>query len=290
MMIEKLEGGTRMKGDVKKTLPKKPLISIITIVYNGDKYLECTINSVINQKYDNIEYIIIDGGSKDNSIKIMQKYNDKISYWISEPDNGIYDAWNKGLAQSNGDIIGILNADDWYNDNIFEDIVNKFLEVNEYFIYFGNMQMITDIDKKLFIKQSNFNDLKARMSVNYPTVFLSKDIYKERIFNDTFKITGDYEFFLYLYKLSKVNNLNIINVNKVITNMRIEGVSDKLISLIKVISEDYKARKIHLSMYNSILYLIRDILFKLPKKIIKYIIGYSKFNYLLEERIKNKFK
>ena len=92
-------------------------ISIITVVFNGKKTIKDTINSVLSQTYKNIEYIIIDGNSNDGTIEIIKSYGDKISHFISESDNGIYDAMNKGIKLSTGDIVGILNSDDFYIDN-----------------------------------------------------------------------------------------------------------------------------------------------------------------------------
>src|SRR5512133_3088942 len=88
----------------------RPLISIITVVYNGIKTIEQTIQSVINQPYPNKEYIIIDGGSTDGTVEVIRKYKSDLAYWISERDNGIYDAMNKGIALAKGELIGILNA------------------------------------------------------------------------------------------------------------------------------------------------------------------------------------
>ena len=89
---------------------KKPLVSIITVVFNGEKYLEQTIKSVINQTYKNIEYLIIDGGSSDGTLDIVKKYEKQLSNWISEPDKGLYDAMNKGIKRAKGEIIGIYHT------------------------------------------------------------------------------------------------------------------------------------------------------------------------------------
>src|SRR5439155_13950516 len=105
------------------TARQTPLVSIITIVYNREAYLEQAINSVLQQSYPNIEYIVIDGGSTDNSVSIIKKYASKIQYWVSEPDNGIADAFNKGLMKANGNIIGFINADDWYEPIAVEKAV-----------------------------------------------------------------------------------------------------------------------------------------------------------------------
>ena len=103
------EGGKRF---FNKRFKKKPFFSIITVVYNSEKYLEETIKSVFNQSFKNFEYIIIDGGSSDGTYRIIKKYEKKIDYWISEKDNGIYDAFNKGMNLSSGKYIGIVNSDD----------------------------------------------------------------------------------------------------------------------------------------------------------------------------------
>jgi len=97
-----------------------PLISIITVVLNGEKFLEGAIKSVLSQTYQNFEYIIIDGGSYDRSIEIIKKYANEKTFWISEPDKGISDAFNKGISKARGEVIGLLNYDDWYEKNTLE--------------------------------------------------------------------------------------------------------------------------------------------------------------------------
>lgn len=106
------EGGLRAKGLYKQFTPEKPLISVITVVFNGERYLEQTIQSVINQPHANLEYIIIDGGSEDRTLDIIKQYEDRIDYWISESDRGIYDAMNKGNTAALGSHTWHINADD----------------------------------------------------------------------------------------------------------------------------------------------------------------------------------
>ena len=118
-----------------------PLISIITVSYNAVKTIEDTILSVINQTYPNIEYIIIDGGSTDGTLDIIKKYQDKITYWVSEPDKGIYDAMNKGIAKANGELIGIINADDWYELDAVQNVVLEFNNTRPA-IYHGGLNIV----------------------------------------------------------------------------------------------------------------------------------------------------
>ena len=118
---------------------KNPKITIITVVKNGEKYLEKNIKSLINQSYQNYEHIIIDGLSKDKSLEIAKKYKDKIYKIISEKDNGIYDAMNKGIKNATGDIIGILNSDDHYNVDALEIVKTYFENKQDIDFLFGSV-------------------------------------------------------------------------------------------------------------------------------------------------------
>jgi glycosyltransferase involved in cell wall biosynthesis len=122
------EGGLRTRGLFKNPQRNKPIISIVTVVYNGDKFLEETIQSVLSQTYDNVEYIIIDGGSNDGTLDIIKKYEHAIDYWVSEKDNGMYSALSKGLSMVTGDIVGYLNAGDLLFRaalEVVEDVMSK---------------------------------------------------------------------------------------------------------------------------------------------------------------------
>ena len=153
----------------------QPLVSIITIVYNGENYLEQAINSVVQQSYQNIEYIIIDGGSTDQSISIIKKYESKIRAWISEPDKGIADAFNKGLARASGDVIGFINADDWYEPDAVQKVVEN---INGADIVYGDLRLWRD--KKVdFIVEGDHMHLEDEMTLNHPTVFVRKLVYDQ---------------------------------------------------------------------------------------------------------------
>ncbi len=111
-------------------------ISIITITYNSEKTLDDTIKSVLSQNYNDIEYIIVDGNSKDSTIDIVKSYGDKISKFVSEKDSGIYDAMNKGLHLATGDVVGILNSDDvYFDEHVIEKVMHEFQKENVDSVY-----------------------------------------------------------------------------------------------------------------------------------------------------------
>jgi len=200
-----------------------PLITVITVVYNGAKYLEETIQSVINQTYPNVEYIIIDGGSRDGTIDIIRKYEDYVDYWVSEPDKGIYDAMNKGITLSTGELLGIINADDWYEANIFEVIIEKYKKSYKEAILHGDINIIKDENLFYVSKpKKNLSILKKGMIINHPSVFIPFKIYKKvGFFSIEYKIASDWDFMLRCY----MHNINFFYLNIVISNFRLGGVS-----------------------------------------------------------------
>ena len=134
------EGGLRTKNIFKSSLKKQPLISIITVVLNGEKHLEESIKSLINQPYDNYEHIIIDGGSVDKTLDIIKKYEDKIDYWCQINDKGIYDAFNIGMQLSRGEYLGFLNSDDQYTPEAFTYLNNYIKKYPEKDFIFGSVK------------------------------------------------------------------------------------------------------------------------------------------------------
>ncbi|MDD3465752.1 MAG: glycosyltransferase family 2 protein [Campylobacterales bacterium] len=168
-------------------IKNKPLVSVITVVFNGKNYLEQTIQSVLSQTYDNIEYIVIDGGSTDGTIEIVRKYKDKISYLISEPDNGIFDAMNKGASIATREYIYYLNAGDaFYSDNTLFDVVNHLNDnkVNTHTLLVGNVLLT-----------HNGKDLRFApvVGTNLPHqgAFVKTEMVKKYKFDSKLKIYGD---------------------------------------------------------------------------------------------------
>ena len=197
-----------------------PLVSIITIVYNGERYIENTIQSVVIQRYKNIEYIIVDGGSTDNTLSIIKKYEEHIAILISEKDKGISDAFNKGLKLAHGDIIGIINADDWYEADAVERIVTAMADND---IVYGDLRLWKD-GKVDFILKGDHRYLRNEMTINHPTVFIRKKCYDQfGLFDSSYKCAMDYDLMLRLME----NNCRFAYVSATLANMRWDGLSDK---------------------------------------------------------------
>lgn len=193
-------------------------VSIITVCLNSEKHIEQTIKSVLNQTYKDIEYIIVDGKSNDNTLNIIEKYKPLFKgrlKVISEKDNGIYDAMNKGIRYSTGELIGIINSDDWYEMDTVEYVVKHFNGNN---IIYGALLFWRDnnIDR---LQIKSHKELEKSM-IAHPTVFVPKIIYdKYGVFDTNYKLAADYELMLRYYK----TNVKFTYISKVLTNFRLGG-------------------------------------------------------------------
>lgn len=186
-------GGLRAQGYSKYAEDaNKPLISIITVVYNGAKHIEKTISSILEQTYDNVEYIIIDGGSTDGTLDIIKKYQHAIDYWVSEPDNGIYDAMNKGISLATGDYIHLLNSDDSYiGNNVISMVVDVILTTNYKYISCSiDYHLPSGSVHKLSMQKDRVD------TIPHPGLFLSSYSFKKNNFDLQYKYASDLEFFL----------------------------------------------------------------------------------------------
>lgn len=177
------------------------LITIITVSYNSVSSIEETILSVISQTYKNIEYIIIDGGSTDGTVDIIKKYQDRISYWISEPDRGIFDAMNKGVEKATGKWINFMNCgDSFYSINTIQEFV-KLASIDNGVIY-GDVNVVKGKNEYLN-KSSDIEKITRNLPFCHQSSFTSTVILKEKKFNLNFKLCADYNFFYTLYKENK---------------------------------------------------------------------------------------
>lgn len=180
---------------IKKTFPK---ISVVTIVYNDVNNIEATILSVLLQDYPNIEYIVIDGGSTDGTVNIIEKYSNKIRYWISERDNGIYDAMNKGIKQATGEWINFMNSGDrFYNKNSISDVFKKCLSDSVDVVY--GYQIHNFSYGQYVRKRIDLSFFSSLMPIGHASSFVKMDIMKEYMFDTSFKVAADYNFFYNLF-------------------------------------------------------------------------------------------
>jgi glycosyltransferase involved in cell wall biosynthesis len=186
-------------------------ISIITVCYNSASTIRHTIESVFNQTYQDIEYIVVDGNSTDETVPIIKEYESRFCgrmQWISEPDNGLYDAMNKGIKLAAGDIIGILNSDDKYTSNDILSIVNKTITENHVDSCYGNILYIKNGRPFRYWKSGSHRSFKFGWMPPHPSFFVRKEIYeKYGVFRLDCGVNADYELmlrFLDIYKISTI--------------------------------------------------------------------------------------
>lgn len=211
-------------------------ISIITIVINDNTNISETIDSVITQNYKNLEYIIIDGDSSDGTQEIIKNYGNKITKFISEPDKGIADAFNKGTMIASGNIIGFLNSGDTYNSNVL-DFVNKYYIKNNFNVLCGSINNYEG-DDCINTQFSKPDKLKYRMSINHPATFIRTEIIKlVNGFDTNLKYAMDYDLLLKIY----TTGINFHTVKDILVNMQLGGMSSCLntIKEVKIIKEKH---------------------------------------------------
>ena len=250
-------------------------ISIITVVYNGEKYIEQALQSVLMQKLPEgweLEYVVIDGGSTDNTVEIIKKYEDKLAYFISEKDSGIYHAMNKGLRKATGEVVGILNSDDFYvSDDVLLDIINTFESGKCIDVVYGDLEYVNaenpDKVARYWKSREYENDLfKKGWHPPHPTLFVRGDIYEKcGGFDESFKIAADYDFMLRIFEKCKIKSKYI---NKTLVKMRAGGTSGKsIINILKANKECFSAwRKYEFSFFVSLIAVVN----KMFKKIFQF--------------------
>lgn len=220
-------------------------ISIITVCYNSQATIDDTIKSVVSQQYPNIEYIVIDGESKDKSVAIAQSYGKRISHLISEPDLGIYDAMNKGIALATGDIIGFINSDDFYADNYVINRVAEAFEVSNADAVYGDLDYVSDYNKFHIIREwrsglYNAKNFYSGWMPPHPTFFAKTEVYRKfGGYNIKLKSSADYELML---RMCVKHNVSAYYIPNVLVKMRMGGQSNRSFkNRIKANLEDRKA-------------------------------------------------
>jgi len=254
-------------------------ISVITICKNSEKTIQTTINSVINQDYKNLEYIIIDGCSRDSTVSIINKFKKDINYVISEPDKGIYDAINKGISVSSGELLCILHSNDIFiNNQVLKNISKYFVNNKDLDILLGSVIYKKDFNKKLisrYYSSKYFKPWMLRFGVSppHPSSFIKKKVYeKYGYYDNAYLIAGDFEIFSrYLLK----NNLVYKISQKYFIVMQPGGLSGRgiksyYISTIEILKALRKNK-----IYSNILF----VLFRFLIKLIQFIPRKRKENY-----------
>lgn len=240
-------------------------ISIITPTYNSSKTISRTIESVFSQDHKDIEYIVIDGSSNDGTQEIISSYMNKFDIkLISEKDNGIYDAMNKGISLATGDVIGILNSDDFYeNDLVLSGVAKAFEDVTVDAVY-GDISYFSDDINKVtrYWKTGEYkeNKLNNGWVIPHPSLFLRKSVYdKCGLFNLDFKIAADYEFIL---RLLKIHKIKVLYIPKVFVRMYNGGTSGSSLKQRmkgwRDLENSWKANNLQLPKF----FIFRRILFK----------------------------
>ncbi len=245
-------------------------VSIITVVFNGGAYLEDCIQSVIDQKYTDIEYLVIDGGSTDGSLKIIEKYEEHIHHFISEKDKGMYDALNKGIKMATGDVVGILNADDMLaSPDVIETIAHCFTTQNPDAVY-GNLNYIhpqkkDKIIRKWIAKPYTKVGIILGWMPAHPTFYIKRHLFETYgNYSLNFDSAADYELMVrFLFKY----NVKALFLNKLIVNMRTGGMSNSSIkNRYKALINDYNALR-----FNHVPFAVLTILFKKLGKLTQFI-------------------
>lgn len=224
------EGGLRTQGYFKRSLPDKPLITVITVVFNGAKHLEQTILSVIGQTYDNVEYIVIDGGSTDGTLDIIRQYESAIDYWVSEKDGGLYYAMNKGLKLATGDYVGMLNSDDWLSIEAFS-VICKVLHDGVDFIYSSVFIANKEGNALYFLKlPKDVESTSYRMPFPHQTFYARRNIFKKIDGYDTkYKLSADLDMVLRVIN----TGFNGIQIRQPLSYFREGGASGGLLTFLE---------------------------------------------------------
>jgi glycosyltransferase involved in cell wall biosynthesis len=262
----KVEGGLWLRRVGKIWIPDMPRLTIITVVFNGAATLEHTIRSVLEQSYDNVEYIIIDGGSTDATLDILHQYEDRIDYWLSEKDAGIYDAMNKGITLASGDYIGMLNSDDFFSSSSSLEIIAERLSASNADAVFSCLDIVDPANLNRVLRKyriSSFSPFMLRIGMMppHPTFYCKKSCYqKAGLYRTDYRIAADFEM---LVRLLLKHNITWKFIDQTTVKMRAGGLSSQGIKSNWIVNREIVRSCNENGLYTNMLMLI----LKLPARL-----------------------
>lgn len=224
----RIEGGRRLSDAARgQGVRRDPLVSVITVVFNGVSHFRRAVDSVLNQSHQPIEYIVVDGGSTDGTVDILRELDARIDYWISEPDAGIYDAMNKGIRYATGEIIGILNSDDWFEPDAVKWSVEA-LQTSEAGYSYGSAYMVDEAGTRVGIVRpvpswQFARRVMAETPLPHPTMFVRRAVY-DRCggFDGSLKLAGDFELIARFQRRGVVG----VEIPRTLVNFQLGGASN----------------------------------------------------------------
>lgn len=276
-----LKGGNWVENRFRENHQDFPLVSIVTVTYNAEKHLAQAIDSILNQTYKNIELIIIDGGSSDSTLQIIKQREGQIDFWISEADNGIYDAMNKGLTIARGEWICFKNADDWFLPSAIETLIDHTKKIDAD-IFYGNSLSV--INEKPLVVAPYFTDhrnLGQNPSIDHRSAFFRLKIHKKTPFNTRYKLAADFD----VYWQFKNLGAKFYHLESFISYKRFGGASDGT----KVLEESFAINKqyvgIFFAHYSKLKSVIQFLMWKNGTIILKAILGDKKFQKFKQRKL-----
>ncbi|TYO98357.1 glycosyl transferase family 2 [Geothermobacter ehrlichii] len=275
-------GGQRVKGSKSSKDKFKKKLSIITVVYNGVKFLEDAIKSVISQKTDEIEYLIIDAGSKDGTLDIIRRYEEHIDLWLSQEDKGIYDAFNKGIYLSRGELIKLVNADDLLvKDSI--KMACQYYDKNKskHFALYSDL-VIIDKHGQYDCTWHLARTSKIFPNFLHPTWYISKNIYSDfGLYCTDFEVSADYEYYLHL----TLNGIKFAQANSPLAKFRLNGASTSFRGVLEV----FQINKLYFGPGAALQVAIKHALIKIFSRLLRTALG-TKYHRIKSIFIPSKIK
>lgn len=253
---------------IEKVALERPLISVITVIFNGVATIEHTIRSVLEQTYDNVEYIIIDGGSTDGTLDVLRRYENHIDYWVSEKDEGIYDAMNKGIAIAHGKYIGMLNSDDYFANPFSLEKIVSCLEINNVDAVFSCLDIVDPANLNRVLRKyriTSFSPFMLRIGVMppHPTFYCKKSCYeKAGLYRTDYRIAADFEM---LVRLLMQNHISWSFLDETTVKMRSGGLSSSGLKSNWIVNREIVRACRENDLYTNILFL----LLKLPIRLME---------------------